>query len=186
VCGCSVEPYNPGKDRPWQVRVCPGYLVTPHEDEVIIAEAVNFDLAGDWCQAYDPCAQPSPCPPPGVRASDGKQIVLLAACYTECNTRPVRAHPVGCACDEAACEYSCIRDSFELVRLLELPEAHRLADEADKRWREDFRQWINDESKLPWPVPSCPRTPDDNCVVLARIELPNDRATEIAFGGVCH
>src|SRR4029450_3607249 len=106
--------------------------------------------------------------------------VYLAACYTECDTRPVRVHPVGCACDEAACEYSRIRDSFELLRLWEFPEAHRLAAIADALWYEELRQWIEAGAQPPLPVPRCSECPDDPCVVLAKITLPEKRDTAIA------
>ena len=180
VCGCAVEPYNPEKNRPWQVRVCPGYVITPQGDEILIREAVNFDLAGDWRHPEDPCARPWPCPPAGVRpASNETQDVYLAVCYTECDTRPVRIHPAGCGCDEAACEYSRIRDSFELLRLWELPDSHKKAVEADAKWVEDVETWkANPEP--PRPLASCPECPDDPCVVLAKITLPVARDTQIS------
>jgi hypothetical protein len=186
VCGGDVKPY-PDKDHPWRVRVCPGYLITPQGDEVCIAEPMNFDMAGDWRQGNDPCTHLSPCPPSGVRCPpDQPKNVYLAACYTECNTRPVRVHPVGCACDEAACEYSRIRDSFELRRLLELPESHKLAAEADKRWAEQFQKWIKDGAKPPPPVPECPGCPHDTCVVLASITLPDKKDTAITAQNISY
>jgi hypothetical protein len=175
VCGCAVEP-NPDADHPWQVRICPGYLITPQGDEVVIEESVDFDLAGDWRQASDPCGQPSPCPPRGrAPSAEGPQSVYLAVCHAECDSRPVRVHPMGCACDEAACEYSRVRDSFEVVRLMKLPESHRLAAEADRLWYASFKQWVSTggkETLLPPPLPGCPPCPDEPCVVLAKIELP--------------
>src|SRR6476660_9154380 len=63
VCGCEVKQVLDISKPPWQVRVSPGYLITPRGDEIVIAEPVDFDLAGDWRQAYDPCARVSPCPP---------------------------------------------------------------------------------------------------------------------------
>lgn len=178
VCGGSVEPY-PDKDHPWQVRICRGYIITPCGDEIHIGEPVSFDLAGDWRQAFNPCAHVSPCPPTGLQpAGEKPQTVYLAACYAECNARPVRVHPVGCACDETACEYSRIRDSFELVRLLNLPESHVRAAEADAQWCETVKKWAG--TKAPLPVPSCPCWPEDNCVVLASITLPKAKDAPIA------
>lgn len=181
VCGCEVKPYSgPDKDHPWQVRVCPGYLITPQGDEILITEpGVDFDLAGDWRQAQDPCARSVPCPPTGVLSSTDKTTIYLAACYTECVTRPVRVHPVGCACDEAACEYSRVRDSFELVRLLELPQSHNQAKAEDDSWGKEFKAWVKDGADKPKPVSDCPECPDDNCVVLATITLPDKGGTQI-------
>jgi hypothetical protein len=142
VCGCSVEAY-PDKDHPWQVRVCPGYLITPQGDEVLIGEQVKFDLAGERLQAYDPCVRVSSCQPTGARpAGEKPTTIYLAVCYAECETRPVRIHAAGCGCDEAACEYSRVRDSFELALLTEPPASHlkvaktnqQCADCADEPW----------------------------------------------------
>ncbi len=179
VCGCSVLPY-PDSDHPWQVRVCPGYIITSQGDEILITEPVDFDLAGDWYRAYDPCARPSPCPPTGLQpAAATPQTVYLAACYAQCDARPVRVHPVGCACDEAACEYSRIRDSFELVRLLDLPESHKKGKAADKQWYTTYRSWVQSPGDPP-PAPVWPEVADDPCVVLASIKLPAQKDTQIS------
>ena len=154
VCGCAVEAY-PKAAHPWQVRVCPGYLITPQGDEILISDPVNFDVAGDSRQIPDPCANPSPCSPAKggfPQANTDSTYVYLAACYTECETRPVRVHPVGCACDESACDYSRIRDSFELMILPALP--------ADAGFTEGPGGIL------------CPAAPGGACVVLARIQLP--------------
>jgi hypothetical protein len=179
VCGCSVEPY-PDKDHPWQVRICCGYVITPQWHDIFISEPVNFDLAGDCLRAYDPCV-PSPCPPTAAtRLAKPPKAVFLAACYVTCNTRPVRVHPVGCSCDETTCEYSRIRDSFELVRLPQLPESHVLATKSDESWAKAFKAWIKGGANPPAPVPDCPDcAADDCCVVLAKITLPDKRDTPI-------
>jgi hypothetical protein len=184
VCGCQVK--APSADEPaWQVTVGPGYLITPHGDEIEIAEAVKFDLASDWRQGYDPCARVSPCQPIGVQsAAQEPQTVYLAVCYAECETRPVRVHPVGCACDEAACEYSRIRDSFELVRLIELPESHKKTKKANADWYNTYQDWVEVGFTSPRPVSSCLEYPEDNCVVLAKITLPKARNTQIVTGDI--
>ncbi len=125
VCGCSVKPF-PSADKPWQVRVCPGYVITPQGNEIYIGEPVDFDLAGDSRQPQGPCASPSSCIP-ATAGSQPETKVYLAVCYTGCQARPVPMHPVGCACDEASCEYSRTSDSFELVRLSRCPGSHRRA-----------------------------------------------------------
>jgi len=87
----------------------------------------------------------------------------------------VRVHPTGCACDEAACEYSRIRDSFELVRMFDLPESHKL-------WYQKLNEWLKANPKGPKTPPlllGCPDTYDDNCVVLAEFRLPDKLDTYI-------
>ncbi len=167
VWGCEVVP-NSNSDHPWQVKVCPGYLITPRGDEIEIEHAVDFDLASNWSPAKDPCGQPSPCQP-----IEAGSTVYLAVCYQECPTRPVRVHPVGCGCDETDCEYSRIRDSFTLVRLTEPPAAEETEEE--KTWKQQISDWLTalgEDKPFRPPVAPCPTLPEDNCVVLAGITLP--------------
>ena len=187
VCGCEVIP-APTAERPWQVRVCPGYVLCLGGDEIEVPRPTDFDLAGNWYQT-DPCSQPS-CPPTQPPpAGDEPVSVYLAICYTECSSRPVRIHPAGCGCDEAACEYSRIRESFELVRLSEWPESHRLAAKADKALCKQFKDWIASEEvshqydcgepKPSRPAFSCQEPSAERCVVLAQITLPAKRTSWI-------
>jgi hypothetical protein len=171
VCGCDVEA-APTDERPWLLRACPGYVVTPQGDEVLIDAPVEFDLASDWRQAQSPCARVYPCPPTGRMPAPGREEpVYLAVRYAECDARPVRVHPAGCACDELSCAYSRIRDDFELALLWELPASHRDAAAADEAWCETLSR--AEELEEPPPVPPCPSCPDEPWVVLARILLPN-------------
>ena len=162
VCGCSVKP-NPSADKPWQVRVCPGYVITPHGNEIYIGEPVDFDLAGDSRQRQGPCASPSPCMPATAGSQPGTKV-YLAVCHTGCPARPVPMQPVGCACDEASCEYSRIRDTFELVRLSRCPESYRPMTPVDI---------------CTTTIPTCPPCTHDGCVVLAAVTLPDSGATPI-------
>ena len=84
--------------------------------------------------------------------------VFVAIKYAECLAKPVRAMPAGCACEEQACEYSRIRDSFQIECLTEqppLPPTTLLCE-------------LRDEKKLPL----CPPCPTEPWVVLARVTLP--------------
>lgn len=175
VCGCDVLPPTAG-EQPWQVRVCPGYVVTPCGDEVLIAEPVLFDLARDLRRSADPCAGAWPCPPVGQAARGNRSTVYLVVCFQDCHTRPVRTAQAGCGCDDQSCEYSRLRDSFELRRLDELPVSHSRARQAAERWREKRSNW----SQPGRPVPDCPPAPGDNCVLLATIRLPVNQTTPIA------
>jgi len=46
--------------------------------------------------------------------------VYIAVRYAECLSRPTRSS-AGCGCDESVCEYSRVRDSFEIKLLWKLP-----------------------------------------------------------------
>lgn len=169
VCGGKVE-----LKTKWQVTVSKTYLITPRGDEVCIPEEITFDLASDSPNAYDPCPRPTPCSPAGaVKAAEGKTI-YLAVCYSECNTRPVRIHPAGCGCgcDDSACEYSRVRESYELVCLDELPESHQKATDADGKLKKSMADYIANKEIKNLPIPDCPPHLEDCCVVLAKITLP--------------
>src|SRR5215471_18467649 len=93
VCGCSVTPIGGAKG--WQVRVAPGYAISPCGDEICIGEAVDVDLKLGVQQA---CEVRSPCPPLGTTPSPNAQrnTAYIALRYAECYSRPVRVHPAGC------------------------------------------------------------------------------------------
>jgi hypothetical protein len=107
---------------------------------------------------------------PGGRGE--KTLVYVAVRYTECFTRPVRVHPAGCGCDESACEYSRIRDSFEIKVLWKLPQSHVDAQKDDDAW-------CNVVATLPpemrrrhtFPVPPCPECVVEPWVVLATVAI---------------
>jgi hypothetical protein len=171
VCGCRVVA-APTATQPWLVQVCPGYVVGPQGDEIVIPGPVSFDLQLG-IQNPDPCAPAWPCPPARRTCPDVQQQVgWLAVRYSECLTRPVRVHPAGCGCDQLDCEYSRIRDSFELKLLWALPASHTAANQWDAVWRatlEKDRQSIREEGL---PVPLCMPCAEDPWVVLARITIP--------------
>ena len=100
------------------------------------------------------------------------KTAFLAVCYDECRSRPVRVHPAGCGCEDSACEYSRVCDSFCVVMLPDLPRYHKKADEADAEWMKKMQEWAAAGSKGPRPVAPCPEIPDDPCVVLAQVTLP--------------
>ncbi|HKF74945.1 MAG TPA: hypothetical protein VKF59_02290, partial [Candidatus Dormibacteraeota bacterium] len=122
VCGCEVR-LAPTAARPLQVVVCPGYVIAPQGDEIMIACPALFDLASCMVTSDDPCAFARPCPPI-TSSTPLRSLVYLAVCYTECTLRPVRVAPVGCGCDDAQCDYSRIRDAYEFACLDSLPASH--------------------------------------------------------------
>jgi hypothetical protein len=168
VCGCDVQP--PTSDaRPWEIRICPGYVLTPQGDEILVPTEAVFDVATCVLSSEDPCAIARPCPPIGRRALETRKV-YLAVRYRECESRPVRAAPVGCSCDDVECEYSRIRDGYEFCCLAELPKSHTpppydCADLYD-----------------PHGLLACGPGSDDPWVVLATITLPQvetERITQI-------
>ena len=171
VCGCQVVPM-PTDQHPWQVQVCPGYAVAPQGDEIVITQCVTFDLQSGM-QPCDPCTVTWPCPPqPAWPSENQQQTVYLAVRYVECATRPVRVHPAGCGCDELDCEYSRIREAFELKLLWSLPTSHSDAKKADAAWAAAARTGIREASDFGFPVPPCPACTDDPWVVLATVQIP--------------
>jgi hypothetical protein len=167
VCGCTVEAV-PGQVR--QVRVCPGYFVGPQGDEVCIDRCIDVDLQSG---ARDqPCSVRWPCPPVGdvPQDNDGRSTVYIAARYAECFSRPVRVHPAGCGCDETGCEYSRVRDSYEVKVLWNLPESHLRARQDDDVWCQAVQSGGAAMRRLHlWPAPPCPECESDPWVVLAAV-----------------
>jgi hypothetical protein len=91
----------------------------------------------------------------------------LAIKYKEVSTRPIRVQPAGCGCDDAACEFSRLRDGFEITALNqgeynEIAPTPPTGSERPK-WQELFQPPRNDN-----PACWCPKDP---WVVLAKIEV---------------
>jgi hypothetical protein len=162
VCGLEVVP-QPTAQAPWGVEITPGYALGPYGDEIYVAEPVYLDLA-----QCGPDAVTSPCEPDVLEGpSDVSGGTLYVAIkYAECTSQPVRAMPAGCACEEVACEYSRIRDSFELACLTELPPSPPSP--------------LLCEVIAEGTVPPCPLCPEEPWVVLATVVLP---APGVPVGG---
>jgi len=175
VCGCQVMPLPTDKN-PWQVQVCPGYVVAPQGDDILIPDCIPFDLQLGM-QSDNPCTVTWPCPPQPVYSRDNEQkIAYLAVRYVECVTRPVRVHPSGCGCNELDCEYSRIRESFELKLLWSLPQSHIAAMQADDAWTAAAKEGFRTASDFGYPVPPCLPCTDNPWVVLATIRIPTVQA----------
>jgi hypothetical protein len=165
VCGCDVRAAGDDK-KPWQVRICPGYILTPQGDEVYVSTEALFDVATCITQSSDPCAFSRPCPPVTLRAK-ATQTLYLAVRHVECQSRPVRVAPSGCTCDDVDCEYSRIRDGYEFCCLSTLPSSH---EETPPSCEELCR---------PTGIFACPSCPDDGWVVLATLTLPELSTTQL-------
>lgn len=171
VCGCTVEVVKEAGAP--KVRVCPGYAVGPQGDEICIDRCIDVDLKTG--PEEQPCSVRWPCPPLGDVPQDdnGRAVVYIAVRYAECFSRPVRVHPAGCGCDETGCEYSRVRDSYEIKVLWNLPESH-------VRARKDDDAWCTTVGKTPaelikrlhtLPVPPCPECETEPWVVLATVSF---------------
>lgn len=161
VCGCDVQGVPTAKSP--QVRVCPGYVVGPQGDEIWIDRCIEIDLKTG--AADQPCSVPCPCPPLGEvpKVIDERATVYVAVRYAECLSRPVRVHPAGCGCDETGCEYSRVRDSYEVKVLWQLPDSHLKAKKQDTIWcatvHDNTAETLKRTHLLP--VPDCPECDSD-------------------------
>ena len=156
VCGAWVVP---GQGR-CEVVVKPGYILGPYGDEILIDREVTVDLCREGQDSGD-----SPCGDvPDLWCSDVRvdrppsRPLYLAVRYAECRTRPVHVQPALCGCDETACEYSRIRDSYAIKVLTDLPRAYQ------KMGQPDFDMVIrcaghqDPNQGDPHPCPPCPAT----------------------------
>jgi len=153
VCGLGVT--GPTADGPATVKIDSGYALGPYGDEIYVADPVTLDLArcGDGAHT-DPC-EPSRLVTNGMGSGAGN-TVFVAIRYFECVAKPVRAMPAGCACDEQDCEYSRIRDSFEISCLTQEPP----------KPQDSLCDLLN--QVVPCPPPPSSLSP---WVVLARVDL---------------
>lgn len=172
ACGLEVV-FDP--KRPNEVRVCPGYAIGPWGDEIYVPEAVTVEFGGRFTDPEDPC-EPSPRamgrPWRGASPlSSAGLTIYVAIRYAECLVRPVRTTAPGCGCDETACEYSRVRDSFEIDFLRALPTSHVRT----KPTAPSLCQTLKERQLI-----ACPPCPQEPWVVLAtlrpgRSRVPIDR-----------
>jgi hypothetical protein len=132
------------------VAVCPGYALSRCGDEIVVEESTPLDLT------Y--CTRPSaaPCAPHGAVVPIARDVksLLVQIRYVECPSRPLRTLPAGCGCDDTACEYSRIRDGFELQCVVK-------PSEQPKR----------PTAKINPRIPACPPLDTDPWIVLAEVKI---------------
>ena len=169
VCGARVCPTKgaDGEPDPWKVVIKPGYILGPYGDEIMLDRAICFDLrtrceagvTGETCvERADPW-----CGDVYVRPERSPNV-WVAVRYKESLSRPVRAQPMGCGCDDTACEYSRRRDGYEICTLDHCPESHHNPPDPDELM--DTLGHVQD----------CPSCPDEPWVVLAKVTLDDDGA----------
>ena len=152
VCGLEVE-RDP--DTPAVVLVHPGYALSPCGDEIYVPEVVPVELERRLAGPADPCKPTTAAG--GATAPLTAKTVYIVIRYHECPTRPVRTSPAGCGCDETACEYSRLRDGYQIELLGRLPSSHDRVAEAKLCARVGTKV-----------IPS-PPFPKDSWVVLATL-----------------
>jgi hypothetical protein len=111
VCGLAVTP--PKEVAPSIVMISPGYALSPQGDEIYVPATIQFDLAKCVAVQSSPCF--NPCGPAVTNPMDPQQPFYIAIKYEQCMSHPVRVPPVGCGCDDSVCEYSRIRDGYEVA-----------------------------------------------------------------------
>ena len=111
------------------------------------------------------------------------RCVYIAVKYQEMRCRPVRVQPISCGCDDTQCEYSRIRDGYEITALMECPPSQYGcpsipydfpgAMKCDEKGRivemKDARQGQGQGQNERICLPDCPPCPSDPWVVLAEV-----------------
>jgi hypothetical protein len=174
VCGAQVcaIPQTGGGYKPWDVVVRPGYILGPAGHEIILDCDRTFDLRTRGISGVtgEPCIEQTDpwCSQVFVQRAPSEPL-YVAVKYKECMTRPVRVQPVGCGCDETQCEFSRLRDGYEIGVLTCCPESHLDEGKASSMHGKPFPH-SPAELQLK-PLTDCPNCPDNPWVVLAEIEL---------------
>jgi hypothetical protein len=163
VCGACVGQGKTACD----VVVQPGYILGPFGDEIMITSCVSLDICKLGATESLGCCGDQLDPWCGDAARDcSAGTKYLAVRYTECPTRPVRAMSgyCGCGCDDAACEYSRIRDSYAFKVLDALPATYPTPFVASSEFDMDPCGSTGNGRQ-------CPPCPDSPWVVLADLTI---------------
>jgi len=171
VCGalvCRVPASDGVSAEPWEVIISPGELIDGCFDDVAITKNRIVDLRSEGFAAVD--GDPSGeyhdpwCSDDTVKRT-GKTFIAVR--YHQGLSRPVRVQPVGCGCDDTACEYARWSDGYEIRLLDRLPLSHQGDPPA-------FEGPLT--GNLGTGLASCPPCPDDAWVVLASVEVDSEGA----------
>ena len=163
VCGALVSPApaknGSGSLEPWLVRVCPGFILGPYGDEIVIACEQEIDLRQNSLtgSAADPCGMGRDpwCGEIWIERDPSAKL-YLAVKYREMAVRPVRVQPGGCGCDESRCEFSRLRDGYEIRVLTEAEyQQVKMSGATPPAWNELFKA-PNTHNPSCWPCPSQP------------------------------
>jgi hypothetical protein len=166
VCGAEVCPVpttdkkTSGGYEAWKVIVKPGYALDCCGNEINIdcCRIVDLRTEGVTVMTGDPCVQE-------------QDPLYVAVKYKAMMTRPVRVQPVGCGCDDNACEYSRWRDGYEISIITYCPDSHSNPPNAEDLMKCD--------------IPKCPECSDDAWVVLAKVEVDENGKIKQIDNCVC-
>jgi len=158
VCGLDVTA-NPTEQAPSNIQVSTGYALSPQGDEICVSDDVQFDLATCPAGPASGCCS-TPCSPIVATHVDPAKPFWIGIKFTQCPSRPVRVPPVGCGCDDTVCEYSRIRDSFEVTCLEKLPDSYPKAAKTEV----DVCNYLKTRS-----IP-CPPCFDSPWIMLAKMK----------------
>jgi hypothetical protein len=182
VCGLQVAPV-PKKDgsgglEPWMVKVCRGYALGPYGDDIIVPCDKEIPLRQDSVSgiSVEPCETVGDvwCADVWLDRSQESRL-YLAIKYAEVPTRPMRAQPAGCGCDDTACEFSRLQDGY-VIKVLTSAEYRPLALDLTKvpDWRRLFELKLLSPPNEGDPNPVCWPCPEQPWVVLACVHIGSD------------
>lgn len=191
VCGARIcpvlqpgpSPNAPSSYQPWIVSVSSGYVLGPYGDEIVLdcCRTINLQTSGATGITGEPCVEPvDPWCSEVFVQRDTPATLYIAVKYKECKTRPVRVQPAGCGCDDSSCEYSRLRDGYEIGVLVSCPDQNE--------------QPPNLEDLTKGGTPDCPACPAQPWVVLGAVQVGEDgtilsidncqcRRIVLSFGG---
>jgi hypothetical protein len=149
-CGLLVVPArDPG--RPWAIRVCPGYAISPCGDEIHVPRAVTVGLA-DYLWSRE------------VIEGSAGSIAYVVLGYRVEERAFVEAAPGPCRCGQTIRRASRMQDSFRI----------------DVLWTPHASPGLPVDLCTGAPTP-CPNVPDPPLLLLAEVNLPaslNEAITE--------
>lgn len=123
VCGLDVKLKSENEAGSANLVICPGYALSPKGDEIAVCDPFELDLRR-CVRPKVPDCEPAAVAPVAAENPDKPDIHFVVIRPIECKVRPVRTLPDTCGCDESACEYSRVRESFEVSCLKTLPSSH--------------------------------------------------------------
>lgn len=168
VCGLDVK-MDTASPKSLIVTICPGYALSPQGDEIYVPAEVKFDLGncikGQEAPCHSPCGSVVSVP---ISVSS-KDPFYIAIKFTECPSHPVRVPTLGCGCDDTGCEYSRIRDGYELTCLGKLPDAYSSKSEVQ------FCDAVNGSREV-----ACPPCSDSPWIVLAEVHVTGAEFASLA------
>jgi len=198
VCGANVCPVPAPAGStgcafvPWQVSVCPGYVLGPYGDEILIdcCRTIDLRIGTTTVAGGDPCTPPDdPWCAPVYRQPSSTGPFWIAIRYKQVQARPVRVQPAGCDCDDSRCEYSRWRDGYDIGVLTRCPDTHQDPPAIDPTTGQpDLELLVRGRAS------DCPGCPDQSWVVLGKVEVDADgcvtaidncacRRNVMSFGG---